>query len=103
MRRIDKNESRNVKKNFIMSNPAATGLFFAMHSTLCLTIRATAAEELDGSRIKKMIAGETVRFSTPFGIALPLRYRTDGVVVGDISSISVVSMFAPKEEGALVD
>ena len=40
-----------------------------------------------------------MRLNTPFGISLPLRYRTDGVVVGDVSGISAASMFAPKEEG----
>jgi hypothetical protein len=66
---------------------------------LSLAAGAASAEELDGPKIKKLIAGETVRLDTPFGIALPLRYRTDGVVVGDVSGISAASMFAPKEEG----
>lgn len=82
-----------------MSIPAPRFLALALLSTLCLTAGAAAAEELDGPKIKKLIAGETVRLNTPFGIALPLRYRRDGVVVGDVSGISAASMFAPKEEG----
>lgn len=81
-----------------MSNPVPTGLAVLLLSTLCLTAGA-AAEQLDGPEIKKLIAGETVRLNTPFGIALPLRYRTDGVVVGDVSGFSAARMFAPKEEG----
>lgn len=82
-----------------MSLPAPRSLALALLSMLCLTAGAAAAEELDGPKIKKLIAGETVRLNTPFGIALPLRYRRDGVVVGDVSGISAASMFAPKEEG----
>ncbi|PTM97605.1 hypothetical protein [Mycoplana dimorpha] len=88
-----------MRKALIMSNPAPTRLSLLALSTLCLTAGAASSEELDGPKIRKLIAGETVRLNTPFGIALPLRYRTDGVVVGDISGISAASMFAPKEEG----
>lgn len=82
-----------------MSFPARAALASALLSTLSLTAGVAAAEQLDGPEIKKMIAGRTVLLSTPFGIALPLRYRTDGVVVGDVSGISAASMFTPKEEG----
>ncbi|MFD1329048.1 hypothetical protein [Mycoplana ramosa] len=82
-----------------MANAAPTRLSMLALFTLCLTAGAAAAEELDGPKIKKLIAGETVRLNTPFGIALPLRYRTDGIVVGDVSGISAARMFAPKEEG----
>ena len=82
-----------------MSIPARNTLAMGLLSTLWLITGVSAAEELEGPEIKKLIAGETVRLNTPFGIALPLRYRTDGVVVGDVSGISAASMFAPKEEG----
>jgi hypothetical protein len=83
----------------IVANPVQTSCFVLLLSTLSLAAGVSSAEELDGSGIKKLIAGETVRLSTPFGISLPLRYRMDGVVVGDVSGISAASMFAPKEEG----
>ncbi|MCX8570888.1 hypothetical protein [Aminobacter sp. MET-1] len=82
-----------------MSNPAQKSLVMLLLSALCLTNGAAAADQLDGPKIKKLIAGETVRLNTPFGIALPLRYRTDGVVVGDVTGISAARMFTPKEEG----
>ena len=82
-----------------MSIPARTTLAMGLLSTLWLITGVSAAEELEGLEIKKLIAGKTVRLTTPFGIALPLRYRTDGVVVGDVSGISAASMFAPKEAG----
>jgi hypothetical protein len=66
---------------------------------LIMSAGTAIAEELDGPAVKKLISGNTVRLNTPFGIALPLRYRADGVVVGDVSGISAASMFAPKEEG----
>lgn len=65
----------------------------------CLIAGSAQAEQLAGPTIKKLIGGELVRLNTPFGIALPLRYREDGVVIGDISGFSVARMFAPKEEG----
>ena len=82
-----------------MSLPTPKPLAIALLSTLCLTAGGAAAEQLDGPKIKALIAGETVLLNTPFGIALPLRYRPDGVVVGDVSGISAAKMFAPKEEG----
>lgn len=82
-----------------MSLSARRSLAIALLSALCLTAGVAAAEQLDGQKIKKLIAGETVLLNTPFGIALPLRYRADGVVVGDVSGISAARMFTPKEEG----
>ena len=68
-------------------------------AALCVISRAAIAEELAGSGIRKLIGGELVRLNTPLGISLPLRYRNDGALVGDISGISAARMFAPKEEG----
>jgi len=82
-----------------MSLSAPKPIAIALLSTLCLTAGVAAAEQLDGPQIRTLIAGETVLLNTPFGIALPLRYRTDGVVVGDVSGTSAASMFTPKEEG----
>ncbi|MBR0558305.1 hypothetical protein J5J10_21640 [Ciceribacter sp. L1K23] len=64
-----------------------------------LPLQTTVASELSGGEVKELIAGKTVRLDTPLGIKLPLRYRTDGAVAGDISGFSMASMFAPKEEG----
>ncbi|MDZ7602714.1 MAG: hypothetical protein U1A06_15185, partial [Hoeflea sp.] len=44
-----------------------------------------AAEQLAGNGIRDFVAGKTVLLSTPYGIELPLRYGSDGVVAGDIS------------------
>lgn len=82
-----------------MSKPSSTKLMVALLSSLSVTVGPSLATELDGEGIMKLIAGETVRLNTPLGVTLPLRYRTDGVVVGDVSGISAASMFAPKEEG----
>lgn len=57
------------------------------------------ADDLSGAEIKKLISGEKVFLSTPFGGELPLSYRTNGQVSGDVSGISAASMFAPKEIG----
>ncbi|MBO3761788.1 hypothetical protein [Ciceribacter sp. L1K22] len=64
-----------------------------------LPLQTAVASELSGGEVKELIAGKTVRLDTPLGIKLPLRYRTDGAVAGDISGFSMASMFAPKEEG----
>jgi hypothetical protein len=82
-----------------MSPSAPKPLAIALLSTLCLTAGVATADQLDGPQIRNLIAGEKVLLNTPFGIALPLRYRTDGVVVGDVSGISAARMFTPKEEG----
>lgn len=57
------------------------------------------AEALSGSEIRERIGGELVRLSTPYGVTLPLVYRDDGVVSGDISGFSIGAMLAPSEEG----
>lgn len=60
---------------------------------------AASAAELSGPEIKALISGEKVRLSTPFGIALPLEYRKDGIVLGDVSGFSAARMLAPSEKG----
>lgn len=57
------------------------------------------AADLSGHEIKALIEGKTVRLNTSLGLQLPLRYRPNGVVAGNISSFSMARMFAPKEEG----
>jgi hypothetical protein len=54
---------------------------------------------LSGEEIKSLIAGRRVYLSTPLRIELPLYYKRDGTVVGNISGFSIASMFAPKEAG----
>ncbi|MGX5668385.1 hypothetical protein ACWKW9_20690 [Rhizobium daejeonense] len=68
-------------------------------SLLILQIGAAQAEDLNGREIKTLIEGKTVRLNTSLGLQLPLRYRSNGVVAGNISSFSMARMFAPKEEG----
>lgn len=65
----------------------------------CAVALPAAAAELSGPEIRQLIGGEKVRLSTPFGITLPLHYREDGIVVGDVSSFSAARMLAPREEG----
>jgi hypothetical protein len=60
---------------------------------------SAAAQELDGPAINNLITGQTVRLNTPIGISLPLRYRSNGVVEGDISGFSAARMFIPREQG----
>lgn len=74
-------------------------LSFAVIAAGCGTAAPVSAAELSGPEIKTLIAGEKVRLSTPFGIALPLEYRKDGVVVGDVSGFSAARMIAPSEQG----
>ncbi|MEP7455119.1 hypothetical protein [Phyllobacterium sp. SB3] len=57
------------------------------------------ADDLSGPEIKKLVSGERIFLSTPFGTELPLNYKSNGQVSGDVSGISAASMFAPKEVG----
>jgi hypothetical protein len=68
---------------------------------LLLALAATPAfaEPLSGDEIKDRIGGELVQLSTPYGVTLPLVYRHDGVVAGDLSGFSIGAMLAPREEG----
>jgi hypothetical protein len=82
-----------------MPVPSSRKLSLAVVLAGCAAAMPAAAAELSGSEIKTLIAGEKVRLSTPFGIALPLHYRENGIVVGDVSGISAARMLAPREEG----
>lgn len=66
---------------------------------LALAAVPAVAEPLSGPEIKDRIGGELVRLSTPYGLTLPLVYRDDGVVAGDLSGFSIGAMLAPREEG----
>ena len=77
---------------------AAKNLDLCMLALLYLG-NVAAAEDLSGSEIKKLLSGEKVYLSTPFGMELPLTYKTNGHVVGGVSGISAASMFSPKETG----
>ncbi|TCK31517.1 hypothetical protein EV667_1627 [Ancylobacter aquaticus] len=66
---------------------------------LVIAAAPAVAEPLSGAEIKERIGGELVRLSTPYGVTLPLIYRDDGVVSGDLSGFSVGAMLAPREEG----
>jgi hypothetical protein len=81
--------------------PIALGrsLWLAVVAAGCVAATPAAATELSGPEIRQLIGGEKVRLSTPFGVALPLHYRDNGVVVGDVSGFSAARMLAPREEG----
>jgi hypothetical protein len=57
-----------------------------------------SAQELEGEAIRELVSGKTVHLRS-YGLEMPLRYGTNGVVSGDISGISIARMFAPKEQG----
>lgn len=82
-----------------MPNPMKANRLAYVLAASFMAINSAAAEDLSGAQITTLVAGKMVSLNTPFGISLPLRYRTNGVVVGDVSGISAARMFAPKEEG----
>ncbi|MFK8253854.1 hypothetical protein [Ancylobacter terrae] len=79
--------------------PSHGTTFLTAVASLVVLAGSAAAEPLTGERIKERIGGERVNLSTPYGLSLPLHYRDDGVVVGDISGFSIGSMLAPREQG----
>lgn len=62
-------------------------------------VSPAAAANLAADDIRALVAGRTVFLSTPLGMELPLLYRKDGSVSGDVSGFSAASMFAPEETG----
>jgi hypothetical protein len=75
-----------------------TALFVALAAVWVSAGSPAVAEDLDGEAIRDLVAGKTV-YLRNYGLELPLRYRADGVVSGDISGLSIARMFAPKEQG----
>lgn len=63
------------------------------------SLPATAtANQLNGEQINTLIKGKNVALKTKFG-TFPLRYRSDGIVVGDGTKLGLAKFFAPKESG----
>ncbi len=66
---------------------------------IAFSATAAHAAPLSGEEIKTLIGGKQVYLSTPLRIELPLIYRRDGTVSGNLSGFSIARMFAPKETG----
>lgn len=60
---------------------------------------AEARQELSGTEIKSKITGKRIFLKVPLGGEFPLRYRKNGVVVGDGSALGLGKHMAPKEAG----
>jgi hypothetical protein len=70
----------------------------------CLALASVASSQakagpLSGEEIKSLIGGKRVYLSTPLRIELPLYYKSNGTVVGNISGFSFARLFAPSEAG----
>ncbi len=57
------------------------------------------AQDLAGDALKSFIGGKTINLRTPYGLELPLVYRSNGQVTGDVSGFTMARMFAPRETG----
>jgi hypothetical protein len=60
---------------------------------------AATAEPLKGPEVRALVKGKRLFLSTPYGVDLPLHYKADGTVSGDLSGISISSLLAPREIG----
>jgi hypothetical protein len=63
------------------------------------SVAQAQAAPLSGDEIKSLIGGKRVYLSTPLRIELPLYYKSNGTVVGNISGFSMARMFTPSEAG----
>ena len=78
---------------------------YRLHAVLSLGVAGALltlpalADALSGASIKTLVGGKRVLLSTPYGAELPLQYKTNGTVNGDVSNFSMAAMFAPKESG----
>ena len=68
---------------------------------IAFTATATAAQAapMSGDEIRSLIGGKRVYLSTPLGLELPLYYKSNGMVVGNISGFSFARLFTPSEAG----
>jgi hypothetical protein len=72
--------------------------FAALIALAAFSAQAQAGP-LSGEEIKNLIGGKRVYLSTPLRIELPLYYKSNGTVVGNISGFSFARLFTPKESG----
>jgi hypothetical protein len=76
------------------------GIFSAFAAACLVAVSAAAiAEPLPGPEVRALVKGKRLLLSTPYGVDLPLNYKADGTVSGDLSGFSVSSMLAPREIG----
>lgn len=57
------------------------------------------AEPLRGPDVRELVAGKRIFLSTGYGVDLPLHYKANGTVSGDLSGFSLSRMLAPRETG----
>lgn len=61
---------------------------------------ATAnASALNNNEIKSLVKGKVVFLKIPIGGEFPLRYRSNGTVLGDGSAVGLAKFFTPKDSG----
>ncbi|MEP0520538.1 MAG: hypothetical protein ABJO09_13440 [Hyphomicrobiales bacterium] len=80
----------------------STLLAASVATTAAFTFAAPSAEAgqgLSGQEIKSKIAGKRIFLRAPLGGEFPLRYRKNGVVIGDGSALGLGKYMAPKESG----
>lgn len=72
---------------------------FYLAAIFAMTLMSSAtANTLSGVSISELIKGKNVQLKTSFG-TFPLRYNSDGTVLGDGTKTGLVRFFAPKETG----
>jgi len=57
------------------------------------------AEALSGSDLKRALSGKTVHLSTPLGVTVPIRYRSDGTMSGRAATILVQYVGSKSDRG----
>ena len=60
-------------------------------------------DEIFGSALQKAVSGRVVYLATPYGVTLPIKYRSDGTMSGSakgIISAILGSKFAQNDKGA---
>ena len=60
---------------------------------------AIANEKLEATEIKSTISGKRIMLETQWG-GFPMRYQSNGKVVGDGSALGLGRFFSPKETGS---
>ena len=73
---------------------SAVLLYVLMMGTI--TANATA---LDNQEIKTLVNGKVVFLKIPVGGEFPLRYNSDGTVIGDGTAVGLAKFFSPKDKG----
>lgn len=72
---------------------------FILSGVFVMEAMSAKASTLNNDQIRSLVNGKVVYLKIPIGGEFPLRYKSDGTVLGDGSAVGLAKFFTPKDKG----